>query len=218
MHEPVRNGRLDVLDTTRLADGTYRLKLTAVDSIGQEPCRAFVERLRIANSTEVTATATATLPIVALPAVAGTPMPARDPGADARRSSRRRVAPARSGLPDQDKTDQDATDEAAAAEDGAAVGSEDTVEASSNASGGEAGEAGSAGDQAGEGSVAVAEPTAEDGATGAPSLEEGIALFEPATWASTLGLSALPVAFLGGMLLAVGVALLGIALYVVRSR
>lgn len=50
----VRNGLLDQLDTTRLPDGHYRLKLTVVDKDSQEICRVVVEDVEILNT--VTAT------------------------------------------------------------------------------------------------------------------------------------------------------------------
>jgi len=57
---PVRNGLLDRWDSTRLADGRYRLKLTVVDASAQEVCRIFVEDLTIGNGGTPTPTGSAT--------------------------------------------------------------------------------------------------------------------------------------------------------------
>lgn len=54
--QPVQNGLLDEWDTKRLPDGTYRLKLTAVDAAGQEACRVLVTDLVLANRATPTAT------------------------------------------------------------------------------------------------------------------------------------------------------------------
>jgi hypothetical protein len=57
---PVLSGLLDVWDTTRVTDGTYLLKLTTVDSVGQEVCRHTVANLAVANRGTPTPTETAT--------------------------------------------------------------------------------------------------------------------------------------------------------------
>ncbi|MEO8083092.1 MAG: hypothetical protein ABI780_04665 [Ardenticatenales bacterium] len=46
---PARHGRLDRWTSTDVPDGTYRLKLTLVDTNAQEQCRAIVEGVRVAN-------------------------------------------------------------------------------------------------------------------------------------------------------------------------
>jgi len=47
--QPLDGGVLDRWDTTRLPDGTYRLKLTVVDQQSQEVCRRTVSGLKVAN-------------------------------------------------------------------------------------------------------------------------------------------------------------------------
>lgn len=70
---PVVSGLLDVWDTSRVDDGEYRLKLTAVDSIGQEVCRYTIAGLLVANQGTPTPTATLT------PEESPTPEPTRPP-------------------------------------------------------------------------------------------------------------------------------------------
>lgn len=69
--QPVVNGLLDQWDTSRVPDGRYRLKLTAVDQDSQERCRAIVEGLIVANT--VTATPS--------PTPSATPAAAEEPDA-----------------------------------------------------------------------------------------------------------------------------------------
>lgn len=89
--QPVIGGVLDHWNTTVLPDGTYHLRLTAVDIRGQEVCHAFARNLVIANQ-EPTATPTreapptlpgpsptATRPATATPAVSPTPTPTAVP-------------------------------------------------------------------------------------------------------------------------------------------
>lgn len=66
--QPVINGRLDVWNTTTVPDGTYNLKLTAVDIRGQEPCRAVIPQLVVANAAPTeTPSPTATPPATPTP-------------------------------------------------------------------------------------------------------------------------------------------------------
>ena len=66
--QPVINGRLDVWNTTTVPDGTYNIKLTAVDIRGQEPCRVVIRQLVVANAAPTeTPTPTATPPSTPTP-------------------------------------------------------------------------------------------------------------------------------------------------------
>jgi hypothetical protein len=70
--EPVLNGLLDQWDTSRVPDGAYRLKLTVVDQVAAEVCRALVEDIVVgAVNTLGTGTATATETATSTPTAAG---------------------------------------------------------------------------------------------------------------------------------------------------
>lgn len=70
----VRNGLLDQLDTTRLPDGHYRLKLTVVDKDSQEICRVVVEDVEIMNTVTATPDGSTT------PAATASPTPSDSVG------------------------------------------------------------------------------------------------------------------------------------------
>ena len=57
---PVIGGVLDIWNTQTVPDGEYYIKLTAVDSVGQEVCRVTVPSLLVANEGTPTPTGTAT--------------------------------------------------------------------------------------------------------------------------------------------------------------
>lgn len=58
---PVEQGVLDRWNSQSVPDGLYRLKLTVVDTVGQEICRQTASRLQVANRSALgTATPTAT--------------------------------------------------------------------------------------------------------------------------------------------------------------
>jgi len=73
--QPVVNGLLDEWNTTVLPDGSYRLKLTVVDTAAQEPCRVTVEDLLVANHVTPSPTPTITATAAAPPALPSVPAP-----------------------------------------------------------------------------------------------------------------------------------------------
>lgn len=92
---PVLHGVLDRWDTSRIPDGTYRLRLAVVDETGQEPCRQVVEGVVVDNDppTEVTATGAVT-PTVAIRAARPGELPTVAPAVDERDEADEAAEPA----------------------------------------------------------------------------------------------------------------------------
>lgn len=124
---PARHGRLDRWTSTDVPDGTYRLKLTLVDTNAQEQCRAIVEGVRVANGRgEAEA---ASIPAAAGLDARGIAAPAPWPTAPVRRSAAQ-PADTSSSEPSGESTSSDANDSAAAAAQEAAAAAQEADTAS----------------------------------------------------------------------------------------